>query len=69
MTVHHARIVAFAAVLVGISALVPSTRLYGQQPLSGLPLDELRVLAEQGDAPAQANLGVRTKRSERRQLT
>ena len=59
MTVHHARVIALAAVLVGMSALVPSTRLHAQQPLDELPLDELRVLAEQGDAAAQLNLGVR----------
>ena len=57
MTVHHARLIALAAVLVGISALVPSTRLHAQQPLADLPLDELRVLAEQGDAEAQDTLG------------
>ena len=58
MTVHHARIIALAAVLIGISALVPSTHLHAQQPLADLTLDELRALAEQGDADAQFNLGV-----------
>ena len=57
MTVHHARVIALAAVLVGI-ALVPSTRLYAQQTLDELPFDELRALAEQGDAEAQSTLGV-----------
>ncbi len=51
MTVHHARVPALAAVLIGISALIPSTRLQAQQPL-----DELRALAEQGDADAQNRL-------------
>ena len=36
MTVHHARVIALAAVLVGISALGPSTRLQAQQPLDQL---------------------------------
>ncbi len=57
MTVHNAGIIALAAVLAGISALVPSTRLHAQQPLAALPLAELRVLAEQGDAAAQSDLG------------
>ena len=57
MTVHRARVL--AAVLVSISALVPGTRLHGQQPLDQLPLDELRALAEQGDVNAQFNVGVR----------
>ena len=56
MTVHHARVIALAAVLVGISALSPSTRLLAQQALEELTLEELRVLAEQGDAEAQFNL-------------
>ena len=58
MTVHHARVLALAAVLVGISAVGPSTRLHAQQALADLPLDELHALAEQGDAVAQFNLGV-----------
>ena len=53
MTVQHARSIALAVVLVGISALAPTPRLHAQQTL-----DELRVLAEQGDADAQFNLGV-----------
>ena len=53
MTVHQARVIAFAAGLIGISALVPSTRLHAQQTH-----DELRALAEQGDAEAQYDLGV-----------
>ena len=44
MTVHHARVIALAAVLVGLSALVPSARVQAQQPISELPLDELRAL-------------------------
>ena len=52
MTVHHARVLALAAVLIGISALGPSTRLHAQKALA-----ELRVLAEQGDAEAQYDLG------------
>ena len=58
-SVHRARVIALAAVLVGITTLVPGTRLHAQQPLNELPLDEVRVLAEQGDAAAQTNLGVR----------
>ncbi len=34
MAVHHARVIALAAVLVGISALGSSTRLQAQQPLN-----------------------------------
>ena len=69
MTVHHARI-ALAAVLVGISALGSGTRLHAQQPLADLPLDELRALAEQGDADAQSNLGacMRPARASRRSM-
>ena len=59
MTVHHARAIALAAVLAGISALVPITRLHAQQPLDELALDELRALAEQGEATAQNNLGIK----------
>ena len=58
MTVHHARITAPAAVLIGISALISSACLQGQRPLNELPLDELRVLAEQGRAEAQFYLAV-----------
>ena len=54
MTVHHARVIALAAVLIGICALGASTRLHALQPV-----DELRALAEKGDAEAQLNLGVR----------
>ena len=53
MTVHHARTIALAAVLVGISALAVGPHLHAQQPL-----DDLRALAEQGDAEAQHNLGI-----------
>ena len=56
MTAHHARVLALAAVLVGISALILSPSVRAQQPVSGLPL-EVRVLAEQGDASAQFRLG------------
>ena len=52
MTVHQARIIALAAVLVGTTALVPITRLHARQTL-----DEMRVMAEQGDAEAQRRLG------------
>ena len=58
MAVHQARLIALAAVLIGISALAHSTRLHAQQPVNELPLDELRALAEQGDAEAQHYLGV-----------
>ena len=59
MTVHHARVIALAAVLVGISAVCPDPRLHAQQPVNELSLDELRVLAEQGDAEAQFHVGYR----------
>ena len=59
MTVHYARIIGLAAVLVGISTFVPGTRLHGQPLLDDLPLDELRVRAEQGDTAAQDALGFR----------
>ena len=51
-TGHHARVLVLAAVLVGISAFVP-TRLQAQPTL-----DELRAQAEQGHAVAQFNLAV-----------
>ena len=57
MTDHHARVLALAAVLIGISAVGLSTSLHAQRSLADLPLDEVRVLAEQGDAAAQTNLG------------
>ena len=57
MTVHDARTIALAAVLIGITALSPYARVLAQRPLNELPLDELRVLAEQGDAEAQFTLG------------
>ena len=50
MTVHHARVIALAAVLVGSTALGPSTRLHAQQPLG--------ERAEQGDPDAQYQVGV-----------
>ena len=48
----HVRIIAHAAALVGISALAFTPPLHAQETP-----DELRALAEQGDAPAQNNLG------------
>ena len=59
VTVHYARVLALAVVLVGISALILSPSVCAQQPVSQLPLDELRALAEQGDAGAQFTLGLR----------
>ena len=59
MTVHHARIIALATVLVCTCALGPSTRLHAQQLPAELAIDELRGLAEQGDAEAQDLLGFR----------
>ena len=59
MTVHHARVVALAAVLVGISSVGPSTRIHAQRPLYQLALEELRELAEQGDVGAQYHLANR----------
>ena len=59
MTVHHARGLALAAVLVGISALGPKTHHHGQQDLDGLPIEDVRALAEQDDPAAQASLGDR----------
>ena len=58
MTIRNTRMVVLA-VLVGITALVSSARFHAQQPLADLLLDEQRSLAEQGDAEAQHNLGVR----------
>ena len=59
MTVCYARVIALAAILVALSALGPSSRLHAQQTLTDLLLAEQRTLAEQGDAEAQHNLGVR----------
>ena len=59
MTVHPARVIVLVAVLVGISAVCPDPRLHAQQPVNELSLDELRVLAEQGNAEAQNTLGFR----------
>ena len=61
MTVHHARVLALAAVLIGISALGPSPS-HAQQPRFDRidpPLDDMRAKAERGDGQAQFNLGVR----------
>ena len=48
MTVHHARVLALTAILVGISALAPGARPHAQETT-----DELRALAQQGDVVAQ----------------
>ena len=53
----YARVIALAALLVGLSTLVPTTHLHAQQLLGEMPLDEVRALAEQGDASAQIRLG------------
>ena len=61
MRIHHARVLARAAVLVGINALVPRPRLHAEQPLDEQQaVDELRALAEQDDAAAQFNLEANT---------
>ena len=52
MTVHHARVIALAGVLVGIS--VP---LEIRAAMRDKTLDELRALADRGDAEAQVLLG------------
>ena len=54
--IHHTRVLAVAAVLVGICASAPNTRFQAEQPV-----DELRALAEQGDAAVQFNLGANTQ--------
>ena len=84
MTVHHARVLALAAVLVWMGACGRSERPGAQQTLDEASienpfrrrlvgraesgpgghtpqqtLDELRALAEQGDAEAQVNLGLK----------
>ena len=53
MTLHHPRVLAVAAVLIGISALVL------MEACAGAPqtLDEQRALAEQGDVEMQVRLG------------
>ncbi|MEE8129744.1 MAG: hypothetical protein V3T48_05625 [Vicinamibacterales bacterium] len=57
MRVHHPRVIAVAAVLVGISALYPVTHLHAQT--SGeVRAQELRVRAEQGDAVAEYTLAL-----------
>ena len=58
MTDPYARVIALAALLVGLSTLVPTTHLHAQQLLGEMPLDEVRALAEEGDASAQHSLGV-----------
>ena len=63
MTVHHARIVALAAVL-GVGALGVGPHLHAQSRVTELSLDVLRALAEQGDAEAQVNLGILYHRGE-----
>ena len=60
MTVHQARVLVLAAVLVGISALAPNPHLQAQQPVHEYlrdHFDEVRALAEQGVAEAQSALG------------
>ena len=52
MTVHQASIVALAAVLIGISGLIPGARLHAQPAH-----DELRARAEEGEPEAQVQLG------------
>ena len=61
MTVHHASIIALAAVLVGITALVPSPSHAQQRRFDRFdpPLDDMRAKAQQGDAEAQFHLGVK----------
>ena len=56
MTAHPARIIALAAVLIGMSALASSIRVHAQQRLAELPLDQPRKLAEQGDAWTQTTI-------------
>ena len=53
MAVHQARVVTLAAVLIGISALVSMEACTRAQQR----LDELRAVAEQGNAVAQGDLG------------
>ena len=57
MRVHRVRVVAVAAVLVGISTLFPITYLHAQVP-GEVRAQELRVRADQGDAVAQYTLGL-----------
>ncbi len=60
--IHHARVLAVAVVLIGISALGPDIRLHAEQPLDEQQtIDELRALAEQGDAATQFNRGTNTR--------
>lgn len=54
MPLHRVGIAALAVTFVSIGALLPGSRLQAAQPL-----DELRALAEQGDADAQFKLAVR----------
>ena len=54
MTVHRAPVITQAAVLVVVCALVPLAACNRAQQAP----EELRALAEQGDADAQFNLGV-----------
>ena len=62
MRIHHARVLAVPAVLVGINALAPSIRFHAEQPLDEQQtVDELHAFAEQGDAAAQFNLEANTR--------
>lgn len=48
----YARVIALAALLVGLSTLILSPSVRAQQPVSELPLDEFRARAEQGEEGA-----------------
>ena len=54
VTVHHARVVAVAVLLLGMGACGDSERT----------VEEMRALAEQGDAEAQFNLGLMYRAAE-----
>lgn len=56
MGIRRACLTVLAAVLTGISVFGSSPPLQAQQPVNELPFNELRVLAEQGDADAQYDL-------------
>ena len=56
MTVHHARVIALAVVLVGISALVPSTRVHAQQQADEAA-DVIRVLTADAETQYQRGAG------------
>lgn len=48
----YARVIALAALLVGLSTLILSPSVRAQQPVSELPVDEFRARAEQGEEGA-----------------